>query len=135
LAVLPVPLQFHQLGPQLFRVFFIAGPEVQVAIANYTILIYKIDGPLINPAKRRSVAGVELANSVIVILQEGKRELEVFGPLLVSKNVVAADTDQLGVEFRKVAPFITEGAYFGRSAAGPIGDIKGQDHVGALLVG
>ena len=71
---------------------------------------------------------------MVVILQEWKGELEVFCPLLVSKNIVAADTDQLGVEFCEVAPFITEGAYFGRSATGPIGDIKGQNHVGTLLV-
>jgi len=135
LTGLRVPLQFHKFSPQLLGVFFIAGPEAQVAVADHAILIYKIDGPLIDPAKRRSVARVELANRVIVILQEGKRELEVFCPLLVSKNVVAADTDQLGVEFCEVAPFITEGAYFGRSATGPIGDIKGQNHVGALLVG
>jgi hypothetical protein len=135
LTVLPALLEFHQLSPQLVRVLFIAGSEAQVAVADHTILIYKIDGPLINPAKRRSVAGVELANRVIVILQERKRELEVFCPFLVSKNVIAADTDKLGVEFRKVAPFITEGAYFGRSAAGPIGDIEGQYDVGTLLVG
>jgi hypothetical protein len=100
LTGLRVPLQFHQLRSQLFRVFFIASPEVQVAVANHTILIYKIDGPLINAAKRRSVAGVQLANSVIVVLQEWKGELEIFCPLLVSKNIIAADSDQLGVEFR-----------------------------------
>src|SRR5262245_39207116 len=53
----------------------------------------------------------------------------------MSKDVVAADTDQLGVEFREVAPFITEGAYFGRSATRPIRYIERQDYVRALLGG
>src|SRR3982751_4354195 len=57
------------------------------------------------------------------------------GPLLMREDVIAADGNQLGVEFAEVIPTITEGTNLSRASARPISRIKSEDHIPALKAG
>src|SRR5437588_6599946 len=90
-------LELDQLCPQRFVIFLGAGFEREVLVAHDASLIYQVNRPLVDAAKRRLITTEELGDRVIVILEQREIEFMMLRPFLMREDVIAADRQQPGV--------------------------------------
>jgi hypothetical protein len=50
-------------------------------------------------------------------------------PLVMGKNVITTNSEELRVELAKVVPSVPEGTYLGRSATRPVSDVERKNNV------